>query len=400
MLTRLRCRLSLEGGISLVETLVAMMILSISMLAMLNTLVGSAHATLAQRARAAGTRVATAEIERLRSEVWDPGFTTPPPDRAVPSDGRTFYVTSTVTDDQADPADPSDVPVPQLKHVVTQVRWDEGTESRTQTLQTSVTSGEADTDTLATNPYLTLALAPNPVRVFENTCVTGYWCPGAPLQVTASVEGVEYAGQIQLAWTGANGVAKTLLLSKTGDKWTGSVPQADVLVTFPDPALLERDMEFTVTAPSMPSLPAATYTLAILGYDDVALSAAVINYGTSDPVKRGQIRTDWHNNTQQCHTNACKNQDSITVWIGNVEPGATSVVVTWSQPVAQSLTLTRYGSSAWFYAYVPSGGQSKRWYPGPAGTMLNQLPIVATVYKNSTVLMQSALTYPVWTLRS
>ena len=389
MLTRLRSRLSLEGGISLVETLVAMMILSISMLAMLNTLVGSAHATLAQRARAAGTRVATAEIERLRSVVWEPGFTAPAADTPVTSDGRTFYVTSTVTNDPS---------VPQLKQVVTQVRWNEGTVSRTQTLQTSVTSGEAATDTLATGAYLTLALAPNPVRVFENTCVTGYWCPGAPLQVTASVEGVAYAGQIQLAWTGADGVPKTLLLSKSGETWAGSVAPADVLVTFPDPAFLERDIEFTATAPSMPSLPAASYTLAILGYDDVALSSRVVNYGTSDPVRKGQIRVDWQNNTSQCGNNSCKNLDPVVVWIGNVDPNATSVTLSWSQPAAQSVTLVKYSSSVW-YAYAPNGGQSRRWYPGPAGTLLNQLPVVATVYKSTTVLLQSALTVPVWTQR-
>lgn len=389
MLTRLRCRLSCEGGISLVETLVAMMILSISMLAMLNTLVGSAHATLSQRARAAGTRVATAEIERLRSVVWEPGFTAPAADTPVSSDGRTFYVTSTVTDDPS---------VPQLKQVVTQVRWDDGAVSRTQTLQTSVTSGEAATDTLATGAYLTVALAPNPVRVYQNTCVTGYWCPGAPLDVTASVEGIDYTGQIQLAWTGSDGVARSLLLSKTGDTWTGQVPRADVLVTFPDPAFLERDMVFTVTAPSMPSLPAATYTLAMLGYDDVALSANVTNHGTSDPVRRAQIRVDWRNNVHECGTDACKNLDNITLWIGNVDPGATSVVVTWTQPASQSLTLVKYNSSAW-YASVPTGSQSRRWYPGPAGTTLNQLPVVATVYKNTTVLMQATLAVPVWTQR-
>ena len=149
MLTRLRRRLSQEGGISLVETLVAVMILSISMLAMLNTFVASAHATLDQRARAAGTRVATAELERLRSVVWSPGFVAPSTPTTVVSDGRTFTITSTVT---------ADATVPQLKNVTSTVSWNVGSVARSTTLRTQVTSGVAASDTVATGAYMTLTL--------------------------------------------------------------------------------------------------------------------------------------------------------------------------------------------------------------------------------------------------
>lgn len=109
MITRIRRRISLDEGVTLVETLMAVLVLTVALFGLMGSFIASAQSQLSQRNRTAATRVMTEHLEGLRHQGHEalkdmlPAGTyelTTSTDKTV--DGVTYTITTTLQEVDAD----------------------------------------------------------------------------------------------------------------------------------------------------------------------------------------------------------------------------------------------------------------------------------------------------------
>ena len=347
MLTRIRRALRHEEGVSLIEMMVALMMLSVGFLALLSTFTASARSILEQRAKAGATRVSSQELEELRASVWSSGAlgTSAPVEKTV--DGRPYTVTNTVS--WADPSLTGGVSEA-LKEIETTVGWRvAGTGScpapppgpagcRYSTSRSAVQG----TAVPPTDAQLTVDMLPTPVRAFRIVETPTMWRPSnasGVITVHVQVQRWDYAGQIELAWTNADGANKSVVINKSGTGWTTTLPAN----SNPDPAreiratldeAEEGYVDFTVRAVSAPTLQ-TTYRLALYGYNEFAPSFSM----SPNPVV-----VNWHQQHGCQGTQRCRNQTSVWFYLwtpADSVPGNATAMMTWTQPNYQAIQLRR-----------------------------------------------------------
>ncbi|HWB72917.1 MAG TPA: prepilin-type N-terminal cleavage/methylation domain-containing protein, partial [Egibacteraceae bacterium] len=126
--TPLRRRLSGDDGLSLIEMLVAIFILSVALFALLGGLIASARSLADQRSRSAATRVASEHLEELRAQGFDALRTTASPFTVTRTlDGRTYTIVTTLQEEDADPATAGG---PTVMRITATVSWTVGTVAR------------------------------------------------------------------------------------------------------------------------------------------------------------------------------------------------------------------------------------------------------------------------------
>jgi Tfp pilus assembly protein PilV len=160
MTDRLRRRLRAdEAGISLVEMLIAIFVLTVALFGLLGSLVTVAKSTYDQRMRTNATRVATGEVEALRALGFDQLEDGSETYTVTTPEGREFTVTTEIaTVDALDPDTGENEDVKQITAVVT---WDVRDSTRTSTYTTMV----APEATRAIGGRISVDLDPNPATV-------------------------------------------------------------------------------------------------------------------------------------------------------------------------------------------------------------------------------------------
>lgn len=316
MLIRIRRRLAREDGISLIEMMISMLILSVGLLALLGSFMVSARSILDQRAKATATRVASEELEVLRDYVWRAGYVPPSGTRPVTRDGRTYDVTTTVTDSVSPPG---------LKNIATTVAWNIAGVARSATSSTAVSSGTQAPATVPTDAHMTVAMTPNPVRVYPISSTSPYWRPFTDIVVKVEVVGMTFDGQIRLTWPNADGSTGTDTINKSNGTWEKAIPGTSFILGLNSD--LEGVLEFTVEAIGAPEL-TTLYVVTTLGYNDVEMQLNARNTTTGT---NGQIRVYAAHTNGSCNGGSrCNNIEGLHLWLTNPPPQAKRAWLWWS----------------------------------------------------------------------
>lgn len=319
MLIRIRRRLACEDGISLVEMMISMLILSVGLMALLGSFMVSARSILDQRAKATATRIASQELETLRDQVWRTGFVPPAGTRTLPAaetDGRPYQITTTVTDSTNPPG---------LKHIATTVAWNIAGVARSATSTTSVSSGTQAPATVPTDAHMTVEMAPNPVRVYPISSTSPYWRPFTDIVVKANVVGMTFDGQIRLTWLNADGSTGTDTINKSNGTWEKAIPGTSFILALNSD--LEGVLNFTVEAIGASEL-TTSYALTTLGYNDVEMQLNVRNVTTAT---NGLIRVYAPHSNGSCNGGSrCNNIEGLHVWLTNAPPQAKRAWLSWT----------------------------------------------------------------------
>ena len=277
MMRRLRERGHSEEGISMVEMLVSLSIITIGLLALLSTLTASAHGIVEQRTRASATRVASEHLERLRVRVWSDlstfDFAQLPLtwQESTTVDGRLYTIDTTVTGVRADTGTAGS----DIKEITATVSWLSGSTPRSVQVRTVVsTKGE-----IAVNaPQLLVDMQPNPTPTQDRG--DGYFIPQADITVSATLQAADYSGNVLLSWTNGDGTNRQQWLTdRTDDTWSGTIPASTINAAWPA-TRLDNKVLFTVSAgPTV-----AEYEFGLFGYDENLVY--LFDYGvTPDPIR-------------------------------------------------------------------------------------------------------------------
>lgn len=222
-----------EGGFSLIEMLVATVILMVVMTALLGAMTASAKSIVDQRTRAAATRVGNEHLERQRAKGFQALVVTTagPEITTVTADGRSYGVSTTVTETAA--AEPGMVvPAgsPTVKNVTSTITWSAGDQPRALTFTTAV----AQTSPLVvagggngtpTKMILSITLTPNP------SVVDSLGVPVNDIDVSAVLGGFSASSLVTLSWGNDGGEVKsqTLTSGDGGVTWTGTIARTQVV---------------------------------------------------------------------------------------------------------------------------------------------------------------------------
>jgi type II secretory pathway pseudopilin PulG len=228
----LRHRLSSEDGLTLVEMLVALIVITIALFALLGTLIASATSLADQRSRAAATRVATEHLESIRQAGFDALHVGDEIAR-VEKDGRWFERTTVVKWMDAD--DPENGVGEDVKHVTVTVSWTFKGQAKSTTFTTAVApehvpvqegagAGGAEKQIKSVN------FSPSSVMVDDD---------GANVEevsVLVALEGFPRTTLVLVTWTNEDGTDKRRYLTSRdpqGTNWGGTIPVGDIVKKIP-----------------------------------------------------------------------------------------------------------------------------------------------------------------------
>lgn len=241
MRVRVWQRLQDEDGISLVEMLVALVLLTVGLLVLLSTLIASAHSLSNQRWTAAANRIASAEFERLRAmDYTDPaldiGTSGPLP---MTLDGRDYSLERTVSEIPADPG--GTLSTDMIKRVDLTVSWSEGTTARSRAFSTAISP---PTDLIAASPGGTIGdMAADPATAWvdpdtgENT---------QTITVTVPLADVALGELVTLSWEDDIGPQSQHTTYSSGSGVTFTFAPGEITVLIP-PSELQATLELEVT---------------------------------------------------------------------------------------------------------------------------------------------------------
>ena len=235
MLSWNRPRWDTEEGISLVEMLVAMFVISVSFAALAGGLITAAHSLTDQRMRSSGTRVATTHVEDLRAlgfAALSPGTTS---QLETTPDGREFTVDTVIRQiDAQTGAEVVGTPTtPVVMEITATASWDVRGQTRTATYSTAVAPDVSTYNAsggVTPSPTIhTVNLTPNPVNL------DGSSHPVEDIAATVVLKDFTTAPVVvTLTWTsdlaggGTETTSQNLSSVDGGVTWTGDIPKANI----------------------------------------------------------------------------------------------------------------------------------------------------------------------------
>ncbi len=316
MMTWIRRRLSREDGVSLVEMLVAIFILSVALFALLGGLITSARSLADQRSRSAATRVASEHLEELRAQGFDALRASASPVTVTRTlDGRTYTITTTLQEEDADPATAGG---PTVMRVTATVSWTVGTVARSEVHTTAVAPDPGSIASGGSTPaqrIVSVNLNPNP------TVIDAAGNPTRDVSATVVLDGFDDQAYVALTWVNDGGGTKTQYLTSTdgGITWVGVVSRTDIVRVIA-PGETSPGLDFTVSVGSPTSL-SQPYTLSLTAQSS---SPPTI---TSASISVSQITVENHNNCNG--PNKCRNTVAVTfsATVDGINPAQDSVRV-------------------------------------------------------------------------
>ena len=257
MLSRIRRRLAGDGGMTLIELMIAIVILTVGLMALLGSFIASAHSLQDQQARSAATRVATEALEGYRASGFDalaPGSY----EEQVTVNGRTYGLETEI--DWMDAQDGQAGGSEDVKSVVVTVTWQIRGAARSSTFETAVASLDYDEAAQAEDPdpaITSVGAVPDPVLVDSE----GH--PVQDIELSADLVGFDDGAQITAEWeVGDSGATDSALLEALlgDDKWRRTVSSSRFV--------MPEDGQVRITFTTVPENLARTYDLTLVDDED------------------------------------------------------------------------------------------------------------------------------------
>ena len=240
MLRWIRKRLSNEDGVTIVETMFAVLVLSVAMFGLLGTLLASAASQIDQRSRTGATRFANEHLEDLRQL----GFTQMKIDKLAgcpagsscavrtSPDGQ-FTATPTITEVDAETLGAVRVGYPRVMRITDTITWSVQGRARSAVYNTAI----APRDASLAQVIQSITMTP------EVLVVNQLGVPSTPLNITARLTGFAAGVPLKLNYTDDVGAKSVNLTSADGENWSGSISQA-ALKKVLDPSTGTGTMDF------------------------------------------------------------------------------------------------------------------------------------------------------------
>jgi type II secretory pathway pseudopilin PulG len=258
----MRCFAS-DDGVTVVETMFAIMVLSIALFGLMGSLIASAHSQLDQRRRTQAVRVANDFLEGQRQWGFDKlktdllagciaGSSCAPSTETV--GGVTFTITPTVA--EVDPTNPALGPQPGKATVMkadATVSW--AVRSQTKSLSFSTTVAPIKPDLTKDIKGITIFPDPTVVSKTSDADVNPNGQPTVDVQLTVELKGLSIGTPVSVSWTDDQGAKGPLSLTSTDGKlWKRTIPRTQIrkvlpgmgTVTVDDDADGELEFLFTV----------------------------------------------------------------------------------------------------------------------------------------------------------
>ena len=259
-----------DEGLSLVEVIVAMAIVTTGLLGLLGELATYIHQHSFQRAHTTAVRLATSSLEHSRRLSVSDLSTLPPTDtQTVPLNGVDYTRTTTVQICKAQSggacaaAGPGD---PAFARVQVSVSWADGNGSH------HVALGSSDADGGNTLPGSTSGLLSNGSGASGSsvvvssmsvsptaTAVDANGRPASKVTVTLIAAGLSSGTSIPVTWTDDTGSHQTSM-SGNGTTWSVDVPASDITRVV-NSGSTSGSVVFAATVPGVHTLPTATLTV-------------------------------------------------------------------------------------------------------------------------------------------
>lgn len=300
--TGTRRRLGEEGGLSLVEMMIALMIFTVAVFALLGSLIASARSVVDQQLRADATRVATQRLEATRSADYDDLAIGTETETVTTSNGGEMDVERVVA--WMDAWDPASGSGEDVKVVTVTVSWSDRGRDREVVYTTAV----APDDPEFVGPATVVVTPVPPSVVVDDDGV-----PATPVTLEASPEGFTHVGDMTARWTRYDGTLATLTLSQVPatEVWQGTMSQADL--TWPMDPGDTVEVPVTVVAGGREGQTVVTLQRPA-DASAPTLSAPSVS---PDPI----LLSNPPGNSNNCGTNYCKNVDPVTFSVV-VTPGS------------------------------------------------------------------------------
>ena len=255
MLKRLSRCIASDDGVTVVETMFAIMVLSVALFGLMGSLIASAESQLDQRRRTQGIRVANEYLEGHRAFGFDtlkadllagcqPGTTCAPSTKVV--DGVVYTITPVVT--EVDPTNPALGPQPgksTLMQVSTTVSWEVRSQAKSITFSNIVSPTKPD----LTKDIKNITVFPDPTIVSKTTPsdANPWGQPTQDIQLTVELRGLGPSTPVQVTWVDDQGAKGPYTLTTTDSKfWTRTISKTLIRKVIPgmDTASLDDDQEF------------------------------------------------------------------------------------------------------------------------------------------------------------
>jgi len=266
----MRREISSDEGLSLVEVIVAMAIVTTGLLALLGELATYIHQHSFQKSHATAVRLATGSLEHSRRLSVDDLSTLPASDtQTVPVNGVDYTRTTTVqickagTVGSCAPAGAND---PKVARVQVSVTWQDGNGSH----HVSLGSSDADGRNMlggSTSGLVTDASGASGTSVVVSsmsvspttTAVDANGRPVSDITVTLLATGLSSGTTIPVTWTDDTG-SHQATMSGNGVTWSVTVPAAQIKHVV-DSNSTSGSVVFAATVPGVHAFPTATLTV-------------------------------------------------------------------------------------------------------------------------------------------
>jgi type II secretory pathway pseudopilin PulG len=297
MRTWLRHRLQGEDGISLVEMMIALLILTVAMFALLGGLIASAQSVLDQQLRAEATRVATRTLELARSADFDDLAIETTTNTVTTANGREMTLQQTV--EWQDALDPGPGTNEDVKLMTVVVSWSDRGRDREVTYATAIAPPDPD---VVGGQTLLASIAPGAVEVDEDGV------PVAAVTVTATPDGFSFIGNMTARWTRQDGTLAAVPVPQVGSTgvWQAELPAEDLAWELEYDESVEIDI--TVVAGGRQ----ASVVLTLIRPSDTAPGPTLANpFVSPDPI----LLTNPPGNSNNCGTTTCMNVHDVSMGV-------------------------------------------------------------------------------------
>ena len=255
MLKRLRRCIASDDGVTVVETMFAIMVLSVALFGLMGSLIASAGSQLDQRRRTQGIRVANEYLEGHRALGFDKlqadvvagclaGSSCAPSTKTL--GGVTYTITPTVA--EVDPTNPSLGPQPgkaSVMQVSTTVSWPVRSTTKTVTFSNVVSPTKPD----LTKDIKNITVFPDPTIVSKTTPsdANPWGQPTQDIQLTVELKGLGATTPVSVSWVDDQGAKGPYTLTTTDGKfWRRTISRTLIRKVIPgmDTATVDDDQEF------------------------------------------------------------------------------------------------------------------------------------------------------------
>jgi prepilin-type N-terminal cleavage/methylation domain-containing protein len=311
-----------DEGMSLVEMMIAVFIISVGLLALAGELAANLHGQVADKRQAIAVRLATTTLEDARRLTYHSLTLSAGNQSQTTSQSGTAYTAATSVEvcSATDPAGTCTTPgsgaASDVRVVVT-VSWDEAGHTRHVSLASNLGDTSSTVDQVSGSGTMAsllggtgtstlsvvlgaLTLAPSTAAVNSNGN------PASAVVATLNVTGLDTSTVIPLTWSDDNGSHQTTMTSATSTTWTATIAANNIKAVIPS----DKTSSTVTFAATVPGGGVATKKLTVVSTPTFVGNCTV----TPNPIVLKVLTTNTQNaETLSCTTTGLASSDSVTV---------------------------------------------------------------------------------------